>query len=73
MVVEFLVVAWQVVVGRRVTNMKIYATFSDFWPLIVPVSARPVITTSRTYTHWDFTDFSTHKGYASIQAIEYEK
>src|SRR5204862_4492267 len=39
----------------------------------LPLVDRPQITTSKTYSHWDFTDFSTCKGYASIQAMEYEK
>src|SRR5436190_1812759 len=39
----------------------------------LPLVDHPQITTSKTYSHWDFTDFSTCKGYASIQAMEYEK
>src|SRR5436190_336417 len=39
----------------------------------LPLVDHPQITTSKTYSHWDFTDFSTCKGYASIQAMEYKK
>lgn len=39
----------------------------------LPFHERPQITTLRTFSHRNFTDFSTRKGYGAIQSMKYEK
>jgi hypothetical protein len=37
------------------------------------IEEQPVVSTTATYIHHNFTDFATRKGYAAIQSMEYDK
>jgi hypothetical protein len=37
------------------------------------IEERPVVSTTATYIHRNFTEFATRKGYAAIQSMEYDK
>jgi hypothetical protein len=39
----------------------------------LPIEERPQVTTNKTYSYRDFTEFSTRIGYATIQSMEYQK